>query len=138
MLPKIRIMIKKTFKKVVQDSISYKKVSGRLCLSRGKLGSLKIATFKILKCTKMAKKIHFRTSRCQKYALYQKRLQIKVVPNSISYKKVSVCMCLISPRSGAGGPKNCQFQYIIIHISKMAIFGAARLHSCRRLDICAH
>ncbi len=32
--------------------------------------------------------IYFRAQHCQKYALYQKMLQIKVLHNSISYKKL--------------------------------------------------
>ncbi len=56
--------------KIVKDSIWYKKVSWRICLSpslppsspstRRKLGAPKIAISEILKCTKMAKLIHFR------------------------------------------------------------------------------
>ncbi len=35
----------------------------------------------MLYCTEMGNKIHFGTQRCQKYALYQKMLQIEVVQN---------------------------------------------------------
>ncbi len=36
---------------------------------------------------------------CEKYALCQKCLQVKIVKDSISYKKVSGCICLFPPPS---------------------------------------
>ncbi len=104
--------------KVVKNSISYKKVSGRLCLSPptpwGEVGSFKDCHFQNIKCKKKAKWIHFRTRCYQKYALYQKPLQIKVVQDSISYKKVCECICPSPPRVELGGFKYCQFLYFII------------------------
>ncbi len=52
----------------------------------------------------MGKLIHFRAQRCQKYALYRKMLQMKVVQNSISYKKLSGRICLSPLEGGAMGP----------------------------------
>ncbi len=50
-------------------------------LSSGARELPKIAVFKLLKCTKMAKYIHFEAKRCHKYPLCQKCLQIKIVQN---------------------------------------------------------
>ncbi len=47
-----------------------------------------------LYCTKPENYIRFRALRCQKYTTHQKNLQIKVVRNWISYKKVCECICL--------------------------------------------
>ncbi len=47
----------------------------------------------------MEKWIHFRAERCQKYVLYQKMLEIKIVEHLISYKKVSGAYISISPGS---------------------------------------
>ncbi len=41
--------------------------------------------------------IHFRAEGCQKYWLYQKMIQIKVVENSISCKKLTGRVCLSPP-----------------------------------------
>ncbi len=43
--------------KVLEHSIPYEKVDGRICLSptRGELGAPKMAIFEILKCTKTEK-----------------------------------------------------------------------------------
>ncbi len=76
--------------KVVKDSIPYKKVSEHICLSpppppaEESYEALKIVGLEILKCTKLAKWILFRTRRCQKWSLYKKMLQIKFVKDSIS------------------------------------------------------
>ncbi len=59
--------------KVVKDSIWYKKVSGM------KLRAPKIAIYEILKCTKTASLIHFRTRCCQNMHCVKKMLLIKVV-----------------------------------------------------------
>ncbi len=48
----------------------------------------------------MANLIHFRAERCKKYALYRKRLQMKVPGHSISYEKVSGRICLSPPPKG--------------------------------------
>ncbi len=48
----------------------------------------------------------FKTQRCQKYASHEKKLQIKVVRNWISYKKVRERMCLSPPRVQLGGLKD--------------------------------
>ncbi len=57
-------------KKVVKNSVSYKKLSGRTCLSLPgvELEALMIAMFT---STEMGKWIHFRAQQCQKYRLYQ-------------------------------------------------------------------
>ncbi len=98
-LPKIGKHQKFLQIKVVKDSVSYKKVSEYICLSPTgeELGAPKTDIFEILKCMKTAKQINFRTRCCQKYALYQKGLQIKVVRNTILYKKVRGCISPISP-----------------------------------------
>ncbi len=55
-----------------------------------------------LNCTQFCVLNHFRARCGQKYTLYKKMLQIKVVQNSISYEKFSGRMS-ISYRSGARG-----------------------------------
>ncbi len=57
-------------------------------------------------------KVDFRAERCQKYALCQKFLQIKIVKDSVWYKKVSGRVCLISPRGEIRGSKDCHLQNI--------------------------
>ncbi len=78
---------------------------------RGCQGAPKIATFEILNCTKAAKQIHSRADGCQKYELCQKFLQIKVVKDSISFKKVSGHLRL-SPRGELNVPKIAVFKIL--------------------------
>ncbi len=50
---------------------------------------------------------------CEKYGLCQKLFQIKFVEDSVSYKKVSGCICLSllpPPSEGAWGSENCRFR----------------------------
>ncbi len=54
-------------------------------------------------------KIHFRARHCQNYRLYKKTLQIKVVKNEISYKKLSGCISLSPPGVELGAPKIAWF-----------------------------
>ncbi len=69
-----------------------------------KLRGLKNDVVEILNCSEMEKYIHFWAERCQKDALFQRKLQIKVFQHRISYKKVCKVICLsISPQSGAKG-----------------------------------
>ncbi len=57
----------------------------------------------------MGKYVHFEAQRCQKYALNRKKLQIKVVRNRISPKKVLERICLSPPRVELRGSKD---QYV--------------------------
>ncbi len=50
---------------------------------------------------------HFGAGRCQKYALYPKKIQIKVVKHWILYKKVSGRIRLSPSRMELGGFKDC-------------------------------
>ncbi len=61
---------------------------------------------------------HFKDRCCQNYPLYQKMLQIKVVENYISYKKLSWHTCLCSPGVELGGSKDC-------HVSNTSVKPAA-------------
>ncbi len=58
----------------------------------------------------MAKLIHFRNKCRQKYALYRKRLQIKVLEHSISYEKVSGRICPSTIRGKVEAPKMVIFE----------------------------
>ncbi len=66
----------------------------------GSQGAPKMAIFEIRKCTKTTKFINFRAEQCQKYALYWKRIQIKVPAHSLACEKVSEPICL-SPSEGS-------------------------------------
>ncbi len=68
----------------------------------------------------MANYIQFTAQHCQKYASHKKKVQIKVVQNWISYKKVSMCICL-SPQSGARGSKDG-------HVWSIIMQGTGKLH----------
>ncbi len=57
----------------------------------------------ILSSTEMTNCFQFRAQYCQKYASHKKKLQIKVVWNWISYKRVLMCICLSPHRSGTRG-----------------------------------
>ncbi len=46
--------------------------------------------------------------RCQKYRLYEKKSEVKVVENSIPYKKLSRHTCLSPHRMELGGSKDCR------------------------------
>ncbi len=74
------------------------------------LGAPKITIFKILKCTKTANLIHIKAEWCQKYLLYGKRLQIKVLEHSIFFEKADG---RIRPAKGElGGSKDSHFRNI--------------------------
>ncbi len=45
-----------------------------------------------IQCTEKAEYILFRTQHCRKYASHEKKLQIKVIWNWISYEKVRECV----------------------------------------------
>ncbi len=60
----------------------------------------------------MAKQIHFRAEHCQKYALRQKFLQIKVVKDSILYKKVSGRICVSPQEWSWKAPKIAIFEIL--------------------------
>ncbi len=85
--------------KIVWNWISHKKVRKHICLSFGKVelgGAKDWYGWNII--LHWNSKIHsFRDQRCQKYASHQKKVQIKVVWNSIPYKKVHERICLFSP-----------------------------------------
>ncbi len=61
----------------------------------------------------MGKQIHFRAQHCQKYALYQKMLQIKIVEHYTSYKKVGGRIRLCPPPWGGarGLPRLSSLKY---------------------------
>ncbi len=98
----------------------------------GSQGPPKMVIFEIRKCTKMAKMIYLRVECCQKYALYRKRLQIKVPEHSISYKKVSGRICL-SPARGELGGQMAIFE--IRKCTKMAKLIHFRAKRCQKIRI---
>ncbi len=63
----------------------------------------------------MANYIHFRTEHCEKYALYEKTLQIKVVEHWSLYKKVSGLICLSPPKVELGNSKDYHLWNIIMY-----------------------
>ncbi len=64
----------------------------------------------------MRKWIHFKARRCQKSALYQKKkLRIKVVKDSVSYKRNSGPICLPSPAVELGGSEDWFVSNIILY-----------------------
>ncbi len=63
-----------------------------------------IAIF-VFSCTEMGKYFHFRAEHCQKYPLYRKVVQIKVVHKLIFYKKPRGRICLSPIGVEAGAPK---------------------------------
>ncbi len=65
-------------------------------------GARKIDMFQILCSTEMEKKIRFWAKGCRNYRLYQKIVQIKIVQNWISHKKVSGRVCLSLPSVAKG------------------------------------
>ncbi len=76
--------------KFVRNRISSKKVLERIChlSSDWSCGARKMGMFEVLFCRKTANYIHLRPQRCQKYVSHGKKLEIKVVWNRISSKKV--------------------------------------------------
>ncbi len=54
--------------------------------------------------------IHYGAQRCQKYALHQKKIRIKVVRNWILYKKVRKHICLLPHEWSGGTPKINTFE----------------------------
>ncbi len=65
----------------------------------------------------MEKYIQFGAKRCQKYELYEKLLEIKVVEHWIPYTKVrgSTCLSRFPPRVELGGFKDCYISNIILY-----------------------
>ncbi len=53
--------------------------------------------------------------RCQKYALFQKLFQIKVVKHSIPYQKVSGRICVSPPEGELGASKDWHFRNIAMY-----------------------
>ncbi len=101
MPPKIRITLKKASNKSCSELNFIQKKNPRvhMCISHKEwsYGARIIDMVKIWCCTEIANYIQFRVQRCQKYASHPKKLQIKIVWNWISYKKVHERTCLISP-----------------------------------------
>ncbi len=56
--------------------------------------------------------IRFNTEHCRKYPFYKKKIQIKIVQNSISYKKFSRRICLSLPEVDVGTPKIVIFEIL--------------------------
>ncbi len=120
--------------KVVENWISYEIVSDCTCLSLlgVELGVSKDRVFEILECTEMGKWIHFRAQCCQNYWLYQKIIQIKVVENWISYKKVSGDTCLSLPAVELGDSKDWYVSNIILYWNgKVGLFLGSMLPKIR-------
>ncbi len=69
---------------------------------------------------------------CQRYALHQKKVQIKVVRNWISYKKVSGHICLSPPGVELG-----VFSISVHYKIQMYWSSEPQLHLCGKWDICA-
>ncbi len=69
-------------------------------------------------CREVPKICHFElTQLCQKYGLHKKKLQMKVVQNLISYKKVPERICLSPSWNGARGLKRLiwlKYYYIVL------------------------
>ncbi len=57
--------------------------------------------------------IKFRVQHCQKYTSHKKKVQIKVVQNWISYKKVCKRICLSFPGVELGGSKIGMFEVLL-------------------------
>ncbi len=81
----------------------------------------------------MARQIHFRAEHCQKYALCQKFLQVKIVKDSIWYKKVSGRVCISHPERTQGAPKIVIFEKILNCMAKYIHFWAER---CQKDALC--
>ncbi len=84
---------------------------------------LKDDMVEILNCTEMENCIYFWAERCRKYALFQKKLQIKIVQHRILDKEVRKGICLSPPGVELGGSKddmveilNCTETQKYIHI----------------------
>ncbi len=67
------------------------------------LGGSKDDIVEILNCTEMENCIHFWAECCQKYTLFQRKLQIKVFRHRILDKNVCEGICLSPCQSGARG-----------------------------------
>ncbi len=104
----MRIIPKKLQIKVFRPRISYKKVCKGIRLSPPgvELAGSKDDTAAILNYTETENCIHFWAERCQKYALFQRKLQIKNFWHSISDKKVCEGMCRSPPIVELGGSKD--------------------------------
>ncbi len=136
-IPKIRSTLKKVSNKSCSES-NFVRKSSRAYMSISHMsGARKFQRPVYLKSCYVQNReitqIHFGAQRCQKYTLHPKKLQIKVVRNGISYKKVSGHICLSSPRVELGGFS------ISVHykISNVLIFGAPPSYSLGEIDICA-
>ncbi len=82
--------------KVVHDSISYKKVTGRICPSSTgvKQGGSKDCHLQNTKMYKNGENDSLQCSTLPKIYIISKKASKKVVHTLVSYKKVSVCICL--------------------------------------------
>ncbi len=105
LLPKIRIISRKVSNESC-SKLNFVQKSSRAHISFSTQSGAKGLERLIWYGTETTNYIKFRAWRCQKgsyqkYALLQKKLQMKVVQNWTLYRKVRKCICLISPLSGA-------------------------------------
>ncbi len=85
------------------SNFGQKSPRGQMSISTGvELGGSKDDTVYILNCTETENCIHFWAERCQKYAIFRKKLQIKVLWHQILDKNVRKGICLSSPWSELG------------------------------------
>ncbi len=107
MLPKTRIISKKgSNKSFLASNFGQKSPPGHMSISpRVELGGSKDMVY-ILNCIETENCIHFWAECCRKYALFWKKIQIKVFRHRISDKKVREGICLSSPRVELGTSKD--------------------------------
>ncbi len=96
---KYTLFQKKLQIKVFRHRILYKKVREGICLSppRVGLGCLKDEIAKILNCIETENCINFWAERCRKYALFQKKFQIKVFRIEFRTKKSARAYVYLPP-----------------------------------------
>ncbi len=98
--------------KVGKHSISYQKVSGRICLLPlgGELGACKDWHFWNMTMYKNGKVNSLQGQTLPKIRLFQKFFWIKVLKNSILYQKISGHICQSSFRGELGASKDWHFR----------------------------
>ncbi len=74
----------------------------------------------------MGKQIDFRGQHCQKYRLYEKKIEAKDVENSISYKKLSKCTWVVLQKL----PKlsDTHFSQVLNKLEKIFFHGFIKYH----------
>ncbi len=79
-----------------------------------------IRKFEVLFCSETVNYIQFRAQHCQNYASHQNKLEIKVVQNLISSKKVRKRICLSATGVELGGSKD--FKLFLMRCVFLAAF----------------